>query len=188
MSKQASDARLRAEKRAMKHCTHWIGGKPWDGGSERHCEVYYPATGQVTGQVDFASAAEVDLAVAAAKDAFKTWRRASLARRASILLACTVALGAGGMALCGCASPAHSSPAPHAASSGSLPLGVFPGPSPGSYVVDCFAAQCTTQPGAGPFGTTCRTPNTSTDEQYCPASWPAPIPPAAPSSVPTPSS
>ncbi len=24
--KHASDARLRAEKRAMKHCTHWIGG------------------------------------------------------------------------------------------------------------------------------------------------------------------
>ena len=28
--KQASDARS-AEKRAMKHVTHWIGGKPWTG-------------------------------------------------------------------------------------------------------------------------------------------------------------
>jgi hypothetical protein len=99
-----------------------------------------------------------------------------------------VALGAAGMVLCGCASPAHPSPAPHPASSGSLPLGVFPGPSPGSYVVDCFAAQCTTQPGAGPFGTTCRTPNTSTDEQYCPASRRTPARPAAPSPASTPSS
>ena len=29
--KHASDARLSAEKRATKHRTHWIGGKPWDG-------------------------------------------------------------------------------------------------------------------------------------------------------------
>jgi malonate-semialdehyde dehydrogenase (acetylating)/methylmalonate-semialdehyde dehydrogenase len=49
--------------------------------------VYDPATGRVTGRVDFASPAEVDLAVAAAQDAFTTWRRASLAKRASILFA-----------------------------------------------------------------------------------------------------
>ena len=85
--KHASDARLRAEKRAMKHCTHWIGGKPWDGEAERHGDVYDPATGQVTGQVDFASPAEVDLAVQAAKDAFRTWRRTSLAKRSSVMFA-----------------------------------------------------------------------------------------------------
>ncbi len=71
----------------MKHVTHWIGGKPWDGEAERHGDVYDPATGQVTGQVDFASPAEVDLAVAAAKDALKDWRRVSLARRATTLFA-----------------------------------------------------------------------------------------------------
>jgi malonate-semialdehyde dehydrogenase (acetylating)/methylmalonate-semialdehyde dehydrogenase len=70
-----------------KHITHWIGGKPWDGESERHGDVYNPATGQVSGQVDFASPAEADLAVKAAKDAFATWRRVSLARRASVLFA-----------------------------------------------------------------------------------------------------
>jgi hypothetical protein len=113
---------------------------------------------------------------------------ASLTKRARILLACAAALGAAGMVLCGCSSPAHPSPAPHAASATSLPLGVFPGPSPGSYVVDCFAAQCTTQPGAGPFGTTCKTPNTSTDEQYCPAARPTPTRPAAPSPASIPSS
>src|ERR1700736_6405661 len=85
--KHASDARLRAEKRAIKHCTHWIGGKPWDGEAERRGDVYDPATGQVSGQVDFATPDEVDLAVAAAKDAFGDWRRVSLAKRASVLFA-----------------------------------------------------------------------------------------------------
>jgi len=72
-----------------KHITHWIGGKPWDGEAERHGDVYDPATGQVTGQVDFASPAEVDLAVAAAKDAFTTWRRVSLAKRAAEITTCS---------------------------------------------------------------------------------------------------
>ena len=70
-----------------KHITHWIGGKPWDGEAERHGDVYDPATGQVTGQVDFASPAEVDLAVHAAKDAFRSWRHVSLAKRATTLFA-----------------------------------------------------------------------------------------------------
>ena len=49
-----------------KHVTHWIGGKPWDGEAGRHGDIYDPATGQVSGQVDFAAPAEVDAAVAAA--------------------------------------------------------------------------------------------------------------------------
>ena len=53
------------------HVTHWIGGKPWDGQAERHGDIYDPATGQVSGQVDFASPAEVDAAVAAATDALR---------------------------------------------------------------------------------------------------------------------
>jgi malonate-semialdehyde dehydrogenase (acetylating) / methylmalonate-semialdehyde dehydrogenase len=71
----------------VKHITHWIGGKPADGEAGRHGDVYDPATGQVTGQVDFATPAEVDLAVAAATDAFATWRRVSLAKRAPVLFA-----------------------------------------------------------------------------------------------------
>jgi malonate-semialdehyde dehydrogenase (acetylating)/methylmalonate-semialdehyde dehydrogenase len=68
-----------------KHVTHWIGGKTWDGQAERQGDIYDPATGQVSGQVDFASAAEVDAAVAAAADALATWKRISLAKRASVL-------------------------------------------------------------------------------------------------------
>ncbi|MCW2905279.1 MAG: methylmalonate-semialdehyde dehydrogenase [Actinomycetia bacterium] len=68
-----------------KHITHWIGGQPWAGAAERHGDIYDPATGEVTGTVDFASASVVDDAVAAAAKAFPGWRAASLARRASVL-------------------------------------------------------------------------------------------------------
>ncbi len=71
----------------MKHVTHWIGGKPWTGEAQRHGDIYDPATGRLTGTVDFATAAEVDDAVAAAAQALRTWRRVSLARRSQILFA-----------------------------------------------------------------------------------------------------
>ena len=67
--------------------THRIAGKPWTGVAERTGEVYDPATGQVSGQVDFAGTAEVDAAVAAAAAAFTTWRHASLAQRSTVLFA-----------------------------------------------------------------------------------------------------
>jgi len=70
-----------------KHITHWIGGKPWDGVAQRRGDVYNPATGQVSGTVDFATAADVDAAVQAAAQAFTTWGRISLSRRASVLFA-----------------------------------------------------------------------------------------------------
>jgi malonate-semialdehyde dehydrogenase (acetylating)/methylmalonate-semialdehyde dehydrogenase len=69
----------------MKHVSHWIGGKPWDGAADRHGDIYDPATGQVTGSVDFASTAVVGDAVAAAAKAFAGWRGTSLARRTQIL-------------------------------------------------------------------------------------------------------
>jgi acyl-CoA reductase-like NAD-dependent aldehyde dehydrogenase len=50
----------------MKHVTHWIGGKPWPGASGATGDIYDPATGQISGTVDFATAAEVDHAVVAA--------------------------------------------------------------------------------------------------------------------------
>ncbi|RZU75468.1 malonate-semialdehyde dehydrogenase (acetylating)/methylmalonate-semialdehyde dehydrogenase [Micromonospora kangleipakensis] len=65
--------------------THWIGGKPWNGVPERTGDIYDPATGQIAGQVDFATAAVVDEAVAAAREAFSRWRTASLARRTSVM-------------------------------------------------------------------------------------------------------
>lgn len=50
--------------------THWIGGKAWTGIAQRTGDVYDPATGQVGGKVDFASASDVDEAVTAAREAF----------------------------------------------------------------------------------------------------------------------
>jgi len=68
-----------------KHVSHWIGGKPWTGEAERRGDIYDPATGQITGHVDFASPAEADSAVAAASTAFDSWKKVSLSKRAAIL-------------------------------------------------------------------------------------------------------
>ena len=70
-----------------KQIVHWVDGKPFTGTGDRHGEVFDPATGQVTGQVAFASAADVDEAVAAAKHAFTEWRHSSLARRSQVMFA-----------------------------------------------------------------------------------------------------
>ncbi|EST39461.1 methylmalonate-semialdehyde dehydrogenase [Streptomycetaceae bacterium MP113-05] len=68
--------------------THWIDGKPWQGGpAERQGDVYDPATGRLSGRVDLAGPAEVDAAVAAAGDAFREWRHAPLSKRTSVLFA-----------------------------------------------------------------------------------------------------
>ena len=56
-----------------KHVTHFIAGKRFDGIAERTGPIFDPATGAVSGAVDFAAADEVDLAVAAARDAFEEW-------------------------------------------------------------------------------------------------------------------
>ncbi len=69
------------------HRTHWINGKPWTGESAVRGDIYNPATGKISGTVDYASAAEVDAAVAAAAAALPGWRETSLVRRASVMFA-----------------------------------------------------------------------------------------------------
>ncbi|MEJ7811422.1 MAG: CoA-acylating methylmalonate-semialdehyde dehydrogenase [Gemmatimonadaceae bacterium] len=64
---------------------HWIGGRRDAGESERHGTLYNPATGAPTARVPFASASDVDRAVAAAAGAFGDWSRSALGRRATIL-------------------------------------------------------------------------------------------------------
>ncbi|HVQ17961.1 MAG TPA: CoA-acylating methylmalonate-semialdehyde dehydrogenase [Actinomycetes bacterium] len=68
-----------------KHVTHWIDGKRYGGVADRQSDIYDPATGQVSGQVDFADVALVDEAVAAAKSAFDEWRHSSLTKRTQVL-------------------------------------------------------------------------------------------------------
>jgi malonate-semialdehyde dehydrogenase (acetylating) / methylmalonate-semialdehyde dehydrogenase len=71
----------------VKHVSHWIGGKPWAGEAASRGDIYNPATGQVTGTVDFATAAEVGAAVEAAAGAWPAWRETSLTKRADVLFA-----------------------------------------------------------------------------------------------------
>src|SRR5262245_6004919 len=67
--------------------SHWINGTSVVGASGRFGPVYNTATGEQTGQVDFAGAAEVDAAVASAQHAAAAWRESSLSSRAAILFA-----------------------------------------------------------------------------------------------------
>lgn len=69
----------------MKTINHWIGGKPVEGVSGNFGPVYNPATGVQEKQVAFASVDEVDAAVGAAREAFRTWGTSSLAQRTSVL-------------------------------------------------------------------------------------------------------
>ncbi len=66
---------------------HWIDGRSFEGQSGRSGPVFNPATGVQTGSVDLASVEEVDIAVAAARDAFPAWRAMSLGRRAELFFA-----------------------------------------------------------------------------------------------------
>src|SRR5579862_9538447 len=72
------------ERTGVTRISHWIGGKSVAGESGRTGPVYNPATGRQTGEVDFATEAEVDKAVQAAKAAFESWRTVSLAKRAEL--------------------------------------------------------------------------------------------------------
>ncbi len=65
--------------------SHWIGGQIVPGTSGRSGPVFNPATGEQTGEVDFASAEEIDRAVSVAKEAFPAWRALSLAKRAELM-------------------------------------------------------------------------------------------------------
>src|SRR5215831_6806552 len=65
--------------------SHWIGGESVEGTSGRRGPVYNPATGEQSGEVDFASVEDVDRAVAAAKAAFPEWRQWSLSKRTDLM-------------------------------------------------------------------------------------------------------
>jgi malonate-semialdehyde dehydrogenase (acetylating) / methylmalonate-semialdehyde dehydrogenase len=64
---------------------HWIGGRRVPGTSGRSGTIYDPATGRAAREVQFASEADVDAAVAAARSAFPGWRSTSLSRRTEVM-------------------------------------------------------------------------------------------------------
>jgi malonate-semialdehyde dehydrogenase (acetylating)/methylmalonate-semialdehyde dehydrogenase len=68
----------------LKVIGHWIGGEPVRGESGRIGPVFNPATGEQSGEVDFASPEEIDRAVQNAKAAYASWRATSLSKRAEL--------------------------------------------------------------------------------------------------------
>ena len=71
----------------MRTITHWIGGKPVGGSSDRTSPVWNPATGEQQAEVALASVDDVDSAVRTAKAAFERWGQSSLSQRAKVLFA-----------------------------------------------------------------------------------------------------
>ena len=64
--------------------SHYIDGQIVAGG-QATSPIYNPSTGEQIGRAELADAATVDLAVAAAKQAFASWSQVSLGRRTAIL-------------------------------------------------------------------------------------------------------
>ena len=69
----------------MKLINHWIDNEEHQGAPLRTGNVFDPATGDITAEVAFAGADEVDLAVASAGRALSTWRATPVTRRQKIL-------------------------------------------------------------------------------------------------------
>ncbi len=66
--------------------THLLAGTPWQGTAERTSDVFNPATGEVTGTLDLASADLVDDVVTGARRAWEeNWGSVSLAKRTQVL-------------------------------------------------------------------------------------------------------
>jgi malonate-semialdehyde dehydrogenase (acetylating)/methylmalonate-semialdehyde dehydrogenase len=66
---------------------HWIDGSLVEATSGRTSPVFDPATGRQSAEVQLASAADVDRAVASAAEAARAWRGSSLSRRTEVLFA-----------------------------------------------------------------------------------------------------
>jgi malonate-semialdehyde dehydrogenase (acetylating)/methylmalonate-semialdehyde dehydrogenase len=80
-----ADAPRARSGQAVEHIGFWINGRAVAGNSGRTGQVFNPATGAHSADLAYASVAEVDDAVRAAKEAFVTWGDTGLGRRATIL-------------------------------------------------------------------------------------------------------
>jgi malonate-semialdehyde dehydrogenase (acetylating)/methylmalonate-semialdehyde dehydrogenase len=66
---------------------HWIAGRTTTGSTDRVATVFNPATGAPQAELVLGSQADVEAAIAAAKDAFATWSQTSLSKRTKVLFA-----------------------------------------------------------------------------------------------------
>jgi len=71
----------------MKTVSHWINGSVTTDKAAQVGEIFNPATGKVSGTVNFADVAIVDKAVQVATAAFDSWRHSSLTKRTQVLFA-----------------------------------------------------------------------------------------------------
>jgi malonate-semialdehyde dehydrogenase (acetylating)/methylmalonate-semialdehyde dehydrogenase len=69
----------------MRKIDHWIGGTVTAGSGDRRGAVWNPATGEQQASVVLGSSADVDAAVAVARDAFGDWSQSSLSARTKVL-------------------------------------------------------------------------------------------------------
>jgi malonate-semialdehyde dehydrogenase (acetylating) / methylmalonate-semialdehyde dehydrogenase len=81
---EVAEAPVAGKRGEIRRISHWIGGRLVEGTSGRSGPVYNPATGEQTGEVDFASVEEIGQAVTAAKEAFPAWRALSLSRKTEL--------------------------------------------------------------------------------------------------------
>src|SRR6195952_3466344 len=73
------------EEPFMDRIGHWLDGHHQSGSSGRSATVWNPTTGEAQAEVDLASVAEVDAAVASAKAAFALWSAKSLSARTQVM-------------------------------------------------------------------------------------------------------
>jgi len=71
----------------MKTVSHWINGSLTTDKASQIGEIFNPATGKISGTVNFADITTVNQAVQAASTAFDTWRHSSLTKRTQVLFA-----------------------------------------------------------------------------------------------------
>ena len=71
----------------MKTVSHWINGSLTTDKAAQVGEIFNPATGKISGTVNFADLVTVDKAVQAASSAFDSWRHSSLTKRTQVLFA-----------------------------------------------------------------------------------------------------
>ena len=71
----------------MKTVSHWINGSLTTDKASQVGEIFNPATGKISGTVNFADITTVNQAVQAASTAFDTWRHSSLTKRTQVLFA-----------------------------------------------------------------------------------------------------
>ena len=88
MSAEIEASRKRADGRTADAASvsigHRVGGRAEAGGARRSA-VFNPATGEIIGETVLADRAQVDRAVAAAKEAFPAWSDTAPLKRARVL-------------------------------------------------------------------------------------------------------